>query len=183
MSGYMRAKWKKWDVLDRAIQEEGWKLLLLLRLSPAVPYNVLNIAMALTGMNFWVFTITSFFGEGMDKQGVAALCGVGLRLLALSSHTWIDAGTLLMLRAAASCMSSLWHRSQGPAKHLGSRLQVAVLKQLLQVMHNPAEEGSSLLLPAVCFSPALLPVEASHDCCRHLIKRYIASSPLECSNL
>lgn len=69
MSGYMRAKWKKWDVLDRAIQEEGWKLLLLLRLSPAVPYNVLNIAMALTGMNFWVFSVTSFFGEGMDVQG------------------------------------------------------------------------------------------------------------------
>ena len=80
MSGYMRAKWRKWDVLDRAIQEEGWKLLLLLRLSPAVPYNVLNIAMALTGMNFWVFTITSFFGEGMDIQGFAAFCGVGLRL-------------------------------------------------------------------------------------------------------
>ncbi len=80
MSGYMRAKWKKWDVLDRAIQEEGWKLLLLLRLSPAVPYNVLNIAMALTGMNFWVFSVTSFFGEGMDVQGVAALSEAGLWL-------------------------------------------------------------------------------------------------------
>ncbi len=59
----LRAKWKKWDILDTAIEREGWKLLLLLRLSPMVPYNLLNIAMATTKMHFLTFTIVSLFGE------------------------------------------------------------------------------------------------------------------------
>ncbi len=41
---------------------EGWKLLLLVRLSPLVPYNLLNIAMAATKIHFWAFAVVSFFG-------------------------------------------------------------------------------------------------------------------------
>lgn len=63
MVSMLRAKWKKWDILDAAIEREGWKLLLLLRLSPMVPYNLLNIAMATTKMHFWVFAIVSAIGK------------------------------------------------------------------------------------------------------------------------
>lgn len=62
MASMLRAKWKKWDILDTAIEREGWKLLLLLRLSPMVPYNLLNIAMATTKMHFVTFTVVSAFG-------------------------------------------------------------------------------------------------------------------------
>lgn len=62
MASMLRAKWKKWDILDTAIEREGWKLLLLLRLSPMVPYNLLNIAMATTKMHFLTFTVVSAFG-------------------------------------------------------------------------------------------------------------------------
>ena len=62
MASMLRAKWKKWDILDTAIEREGWKLLLLLRLSPMVPYNLLNIAMATTKMHFVTFTLVSAFG-------------------------------------------------------------------------------------------------------------------------
>ena len=63
MASMLRAKWKKWDILDTAIEREGWKLLLLLRLSPMVPYNLLNIAMATTKMHFATFTVVSAFGR------------------------------------------------------------------------------------------------------------------------
>lgn len=63
MASMLRAKWKKWDILDTAIEREGWKLLLLLRLSPMVPYNLLNIAMATTKMHFVTFSVVSAFGE------------------------------------------------------------------------------------------------------------------------
>ncbi|KAL3136439.1 hypothetical protein ABBQ38_005694 [Trebouxia sp. C0009 RCD-2024] len=62
MASMLRAKWKKWDILDTAIEREGWKLLLLLRLSPMVPYNLLNIAMATTKMHFVTFSVVSAFG-------------------------------------------------------------------------------------------------------------------------
>lgn len=46
-------KWKHWTYVDRALEQEGWKLVLLLRLSPLIPYNLLNIAMATTSIHFW----------------------------------------------------------------------------------------------------------------------------------
>ena len=45
------------------MEDEGWKLLLLCRLSPLIPYNVLNITMASTKIHFWPFAIVSFFGK------------------------------------------------------------------------------------------------------------------------
>ncbi len=62
VESFIRSKWKKWDYIDAAIENEGWKLLLVLRLSPIMPYNLLNIAMATTSMHFWSFTIVSSIG-------------------------------------------------------------------------------------------------------------------------
>ncbi|KAK9909219.1 hypothetical protein WJX75_008942 [Coccomyxa subellipsoidea] len=62
VSAMLRGKSKKWDMVDRAIETEGWKLLLLCRLSPVIPYNVLNVLMASTKIHFWPFALVSFFG-------------------------------------------------------------------------------------------------------------------------
>ena len=59
----VKGKWRQWELIDKAIELEGWKLLVLLRLSPIVPYNLLNITMAATKIHFWPFAIASFFGE------------------------------------------------------------------------------------------------------------------------
>jgi uncharacterized membrane protein YdjX (TVP38/TMEM64 family) len=56
---------------------EGWKLLLLCRLSPLLPYNVLNIVMASTKIHFWPFALVSFFGEtGMFWLTHRTSCGI-----------------------------------------------------------------------------------------------------------
>ncbi|BDA41533.1 probable Golgi apparatus membrane protein tvp38 [Coccomyxa sp. Obi] len=62
VSAMLRGKSRKWDMVDRAIELEGWKLLLLCRLSPWIPYNILNVLMASTKIHFWQFAIVSFFG-------------------------------------------------------------------------------------------------------------------------
>lgn len=54
-----RGKWRKWEVVDKAIELDGWKLVLLLRLSPLVPYNLLNVTMAMTKIDFWQFAMVS----------------------------------------------------------------------------------------------------------------------------
>jgi uncharacterized membrane protein YdjX (TVP38/TMEM64 family) len=46
---WMTQRFPKWQAVDGAISKEGWKLITLLRLSPIIPWNVLNYALAVTG--------------------------------------------------------------------------------------------------------------------------------------
>ena len=67
---WLRSKSKRWELIDKALEMEGWKLLFLLRISPLVPYNLLNIAMASTKISAWAFSITSFFGVHLLSRHV-----------------------------------------------------------------------------------------------------------------
>ena len=49
------------------IESEGWVLVVLLRLSPIVPWNLLNIAMATTRIHFLSFTLASAIGARHTK--------------------------------------------------------------------------------------------------------------------
>ena len=46
---WLAARFPKWPAIDAALSREGWKLVTLLRLSPLVPWNVLNYALSVTG--------------------------------------------------------------------------------------------------------------------------------------
>ena len=48
--------------LDRAVGHKGWKILLLTRLSPLVPSNVLNYGFSCTKVNFWQYCFFSWLG-------------------------------------------------------------------------------------------------------------------------
>ncbi len=48
--------------VDRAIAKEGWKIVVLTRLSPIFPFNLLNYAMGLTGVRFWDYVLASWLG-------------------------------------------------------------------------------------------------------------------------
>lgn len=38
----LRHKWAKWAIIDKAIEHDGWKLVLILRFSPIIPYNLVG---------------------------------------------------------------------------------------------------------------------------------------------
>lgn len=48
--------------IDRAIEEEGWKIVGLMRLSPLVPFNLQNYFFGVTKIGFWPYLLTSFIG-------------------------------------------------------------------------------------------------------------------------
>src|SRR3954453_23673561 len=48
--------------LDKAVAEEGWKIVGLLRLSPLVPFNLQNYVFGATGVPFIHFVAATFFG-------------------------------------------------------------------------------------------------------------------------
>ena len=62
VESFVQHKWKKWKYIDAAIENDGWKLVLIMRMSPIIPYNLLNIAMATTSMHFAPFALVSAIG-------------------------------------------------------------------------------------------------------------------------
>ena len=51
---------RHFDAIDAAIEEGGWKVVGLLRLSPAIPFNVQNYLYGLTKVKFWEYVLTSW---------------------------------------------------------------------------------------------------------------------------
>lgn len=48
------------QAIDSAIEEGGWKVVGLLRLSPAIPFNLQNYLYGLTRLNFWQYVVASW---------------------------------------------------------------------------------------------------------------------------
>ncbi len=53
-------RYPSFDAVDKAISEGGWRIVALLRLSPAVPFNLQNYLYGLTGIRFWPYLLTSW---------------------------------------------------------------------------------------------------------------------------
>jgi uncharacterized membrane protein YdjX (TVP38/TMEM64 family) len=53
-------RYPRFEAVDRAVSAGGWKIVALLRLSPAVPFNVQNYLYGLTGIRFWTCVLTSW---------------------------------------------------------------------------------------------------------------------------
>jgi len=51
---------RHFGAIDRAIEEGGWKIVALLRLSPALPFNLQNYLYGLTPVAFWPYAIASW---------------------------------------------------------------------------------------------------------------------------
>ncbi len=51
---------RHFGAIDRAIAEGGWKIVGLLRLSPAIPFNLQNYLYGLTPIKFWPYAVTSW---------------------------------------------------------------------------------------------------------------------------
>lgn len=65
------SKYPKWGTIDQALAREGWKLVSLLRLSPIMPYNVLNYILSITGIGFVPFTVASAISESPALSPIA----------------------------------------------------------------------------------------------------------------
>lgn len=51
---------RRFTAIDEAIGERGWKIVALLRLSPAVPFSLSNYFYGLTAIRFWPYLLTSW---------------------------------------------------------------------------------------------------------------------------
>ncbi|MBN2130557.1 MAG: TVP38/TMEM64 family protein [Sedimentisphaerales bacterium] len=72
---------EKFSAFDNAVGRQGLKIVLLTRLSPVFPFNLLNYAFGLTKISFWKYALGSWIGM-LPGTVMYVYFGAGLRSLA-----------------------------------------------------------------------------------------------------
>ena len=71
----------KFEAIDTAVGEQGFKIVLLTRLSPIIPFNMQNYAYGLTGVKLWKYVLASWIGM---LPGTLAYCYIGSGLRSIT---------------------------------------------------------------------------------------------------
>jgi uncharacterized membrane protein YdjX (TVP38/TMEM64 family) len=72
----------KFRALEKAVCSEGWRMILVSRMSPIVPHSLVSYAAGLIRISFWKFTFASFVGflpQSAAYTYVGAIVGKALR--------------------------------------------------------------------------------------------------------
>lgn len=64
------SKWPKWVAIDRSIAKEGLKVILLLRLSPLLPFSLSNYLYGITSVDLRSFSIGTLLGFAPGTFGI-----------------------------------------------------------------------------------------------------------------
>lgn len=94
---------RRWQERLRGLEgRTGFLLLIILRLIPAVPYNLINYAFGLTAMSFRTYILASAIGI---IPGTLAFINIGDKALDVTSPDfWIAIGLLLLLLAVTALL-------------------------------------------------------------------------------
>lgn len=101
------------QALDRAVTEEGWRIVFLLRLNPLIPFNVQNYFFGVTQIRFWPYAAATAVGvvPGLVLHVYLGVLGRGAG--GAGVWRWVSAGvglgatalvTLLLARKARSVL-------------------------------------------------------------------------------
>ena len=83
---------EKFAAIDNAVGQQGFKIVLLIRLSPVFPFNLLNYAFGLTKVSFARYALASWVGM-LPGTIMYVYFGAGLRNLADAAAGKVEAGT------------------------------------------------------------------------------------------
>src|SRR5215475_1200685 len=114
---------KKFAAIDRAVADEGWKIVLLTRLSPVFPFTLLNYAFGLTRVKLSHYVLASWLGmiPGTVKSVyLGSLVNVGAGHRQRTTGEWVLYGVGLL--ATVTVTVFVTRLAKGAlAKKIGSR--------------------------------------------------------------
>lgn len=58
--GILSKRYSVFEALDKALAEKGLRIMVLLRLSPIIPFNVINYVAGVTAISFWSYVLALF---------------------------------------------------------------------------------------------------------------------------
>jgi uncharacterized membrane protein YdjX (TVP38/TMEM64 family) len=95
----------KLSAVDQAIGEQGWKIVALLRLSPAVPFTLQNYLYGVTAIRFWPCVLTSWIAMLPGSFMYVYFGSLGSKAVAggeTSTGEWILRGVGLLATVAVT---------------------------------------------------------------------------------
>ena len=161
---------EKFATIDRAVAREGWKIVLLTRLSPVFPFTLLNYAFGLTQVRLSHYVLASWLGM---IPGTVMYVYLGSLIEAGAGHRqrtigeWILYGvglvatvavTLLVTRVARNALAKIGNNearakltSVGSSPSASVRMEPddAQNKRLLSNVHPPDWQNPN---PAACYN-------------------------------
>lgn len=120
------AKWARknarFSAIDRAIARKGWKIVLLLRLSPLVPYTISNYLYGLTAIRFLPYLLASAVGMIplvflYTYVGVAGRAAAGVERQR-STWEWVAMGIGLLATVTAAVLIARAAKRELAKSHL-----------------------------------------------------------------
>lgn len=95
------AKRRNIAAIDRAISAEGWRIVLLLRLNPLVPFNLQNYLFGITAVPFGPYVAATFFGIAPATTVFVAVGALGEAALDNRPEKWALLGGGLLATVTA----------------------------------------------------------------------------------
>lgn len=77
----MASKYKLFRAIDKALEGNGLKIMILLRLSPLVPYNALDYLSGLTSISLWAYSVALI----AILPGILVFCFLGATASSITS--------------------------------------------------------------------------------------------------
>jgi uncharacterized membrane protein YdjX (TVP38/TMEM64 family) len=108
---------RKYAAIDTAIGEDGWKIVILLRLSPLIPFNLQNYLLGLTRIPFPRYVAATFFGI---IPGTAFYTYLGVVGNAIGDHggaRWAFLGIGFL--AASTVINLVTRKARAILRHAG----------------------------------------------------------------
>jgi uncharacterized membrane protein YdjX (TVP38/TMEM64 family) len=103
----------KFRALDKAVSTEGWRMILISRMSPIIPHSLVSYAAGLIRISFWRFTLASFVGflpQSAAYTYLGAVVGRAVRTSAgVTPHdpiTWALYGLGLVATLAVTVLTT-----------------------------------------------------------------------------
>ncbi|MBN2083590.1 MAG: TVP38/TMEM64 family protein [Anaerolineales bacterium] len=111
----------RFGAVDRAVGREGWKIILLLRLSPLIPFNLSNYLYGLTAVSFRHYLAASWLGMLPGTLlyvylGVAGRTGLEAAAAPANGHDWLR--TAFLAAGLAATITVTWFVSRVARKAL-----------------------------------------------------------------
>jgi uncharacterized membrane protein YdjX (TVP38/TMEM64 family) len=111
----MRSRVERWlagrdklGAVDRAVEQQGWKVVALTRLSPVFPFNVQNYFYGLTAVGFWAYVLTSIVAmlPGTLLYVYIGVAGTGVAAALTGAASWGRTG--LQVTGLAATLLVVW---------------------------------------------------------------------------